>query len=607
MVVMTLLDSSTQSPSFGVAVNLFSIKISLGSLVLVSLACKPAPNRPNFINGKDTADVRPGETDDEPLPDEGPVGGGIKGGKGADGYALLNCEEPETFRGLRGWRRLSNVEMRNTIVDSFGIKDLDYSEFPVDLSKKELFDTMQIPNNYVNTLRFKAYQNFAVEFSKKLDVAKFLPCGKEGSSCLSQKLPAFLELAWRRPSTDEDVKDLVALSDTLSKDGMNGDEALRIVIQAVVLSHHFLYRSELGKLEADGSFTLTDYELASALSYMIFRTAPDEALRKAAAAGELSKSDGMRTWATKMLGDARAKSAFKDFARMWLDSEKITRTTKPDMSYTPAVKAKMIDEIGDTFSHVMFDAKDSTYRALMAGNFTMAGPELDAFYNAKSSAGKTLYKEPDRLGILGQVGFLSSHAAADNPNPILRGVYVAEHTLCMHFEAPPPFTPLESKQGLSNKELFKQHNKPGCASCHTTIDNIGFAFENFDQVGKFRTVDAGQPIVVDSILPIDGKEIPVKSAQEMFQAISTSEQGMQCFVREAFRFGLGRTEYYNRPIVGKKVQPELSSQGKLDRCQIDYVASKMKAAKGDLKTGFIEMLSSPGFKSRLIGNVEESH
>lgn len=575
--------------------------LSVSSLVLATLACNAPPTRPNFVMRPNFGDGEStGETDT-------PIGDGIKGGQGADSYGLLNCEDPETYRGFRGWRRLSNVEMKNTVIDTFGIKDLDYGEFPVDLAKKELFDTMQISNNYVNTLRFKAYMNFSKEFAAKLDLAKFLPCGKEGSACLSQKLPAFLDLAWRRPATEAEVRDLVALNDQLAKDGISGEESIRLVVQAAVLSHHFLYRSELGTMADDGSFVLSDYELASALSYMLWRTAPDQALRNAAAAGELSKADGVRTWASKMLNDPRSKVAFKDFARMWLDSDKITRTSKPDMSYSAAAKTKMIDEIGDTFSHVMFDAPDKSYQALMSGNFTMAAPELNTFYNSTSVDGKITFKEPDRLGLLGQVGFLSSHSAADNPNPILRGVYVAEHTLCMHFDVPPPFSPLKAQEGLSNKELFKQHNKPGCATCHTMIDNIGFAFENFDQYGKFRTIDANQPIVVDSVLPIDGKDIPVASAQEMFKAIANSNQGMQCFIREAFRYGMGRSEYYTRPIVGRKEQAKLSAQGELDRCQIENATAKMKAAKGDLKTGIIEILSSPGFKTRLIGKKEAAH
>lgn len=568
----------------------FLAYICLGSLLAVA-ACSPPPSRPN----------KGGRSGGEGNPNT-PVGTNVPGTT-PEGYDLLNCEEPDTYRGLRGWRRLANAEVKNTVVDTFGIKDLDYSEFPSDLTKKELFDTIMIANNFVNTQRFKAYQNFSSEFASKLDTNKFLPC--KDSACLTQKLPAFLELAWRRPATDEDVKSLVALNETLKADGIVGDEALRIVIQAVVLSHNFLYRSELGTLEADGSYALSDYELASALSYIIWRTAPDEALRNAAAAGELSKDGGVRAYATKMFNDPRAKNTFKEFAKMWMESDKVNRTNKPDPSYSAAVKAKMIQEVGDTFSHVMFDAADKSYQALMGGTFTMAGPELDSFYNSKSENGKTAYKEADRLGLLGQAGFLSSHAAADNPNPILRGVYVLEHVLCEHFGTPPPFTPPMAQVGLSNKDLFKQHNKPGCAGCHTSIDNIGFVFENFDQYGKYRTMDAGQPIVTDNTFPLDGKDVKVTSPQEMFKAIANSQQGMQCYVREAFRYGMGRAEYFTRPTVGVKTPDVLTKQGELDRCQIENATKKMKENKGDLRTGIIEILASPGFRYRLVGKVEK--
>lgn len=576
------------------------VLLSITALLAIAItSCRNPPNRPNFGKGAVNKDDLIPETDT-------PIGDKIKGGKDTDSYSLLKCEDPETFRGIRGWRRLTNTEMKNTVADIFGISTgVDFSEFPADLPKLEFFDTVNVVNNYVDANRFKGYQSFAKSLAEKIDMAKFLPCAAEGSTCLSAKLPSLLNLVWRRPAAPEDVTGLVALYDLMRKDGVAADESLRWLVQAMVLSHHFIYRSELGQVQADGSFVLTDWELASALSYTLWRRPPNDSLRKAAAAGELSKDGAIRPLATKMMADPLAKSAWKDFAAMWMDSEKINRSEKPAIpSFTPAVKAKMIQEIGDLFSNVMFDSTTSTYQQLLTGDYTIADPLLDTFYDSKSTAGKTAFVQPERRGLLGQAGFLASHAAADNPNPIQRGVFVTEHMLCMNFAKPPPFTPPMAQQGLSNKDLFRQHNKPGCDSCHTVIDNIGFAFENFDQIGKFRSMDAGAPIVTESKLTIDGKEVMINSPQAMFTAIGTSNQGMQCFVREAFRYSFGRTEYFTRPMVGVPSAPKLSTQGELDRCQIENATAKMKANKGDLRSGIIELVSSPAFRIRLIGKKE---
>jgi hypothetical protein len=567
-------------------------------LMTLVTSCRNPPSKPNFGSS--------GVNKDDIIRDEPIIGDKIKDGKDTDSYSLLKCEKPETFRGIRGWRRLSNTEIKNTVADIFGLTaGVDFSEFPADLPKHEIFDTVNVVSNYVDTNRFKGYQSFAKTLAEKLDMAKFLPCAAEGSSCLSAKLPSVLNLVWRRPATADEVTALVTLFDVMRKDGVSPTESMRWLVQAMVLSHHFLYRSELGEIQADGSFILTDWELASALSYTLWRRPPNDSLRKAAAAGELSKDGAIRPLATKMMADPLAKSAWKDFAAMWMDSEKINRTEKPLIpAFTPAVKTKMIQEIGDLFSHVMFDSKTSTYQQLLTGDYTIADPLLDSFYDSKSTSGQTTFVQPERRGILGQSGFLASHAAADSPNPILRGVFVAEHMLCINFTKPPPFTPLMSKQGLSNKDLFRQHNKPGCDTCHTLIDNIGFAFENFDQIGKFRSMDAGAPIVTESKLTLDGKELQINSPQALFTAIGNSNQGMQCFVREAFRYSFGRAEFYNRPLVGGPSSTKITTQSELDRCQIENATAAMKANKGDLRTGIIELVSSPAFKIRLIGKIE---
>ncbi len=578
------------------------LALALGcvGLALTAAACHSRPPaRPAFITGSGDAS---GTGDD----DAGAVGDAIKGGKSADAYGDLVCESPDTFRGLRGWRRLTNTELMNTVADVFpGVSGVDFSAMPSDLPKEEIFDTVNVVNNYVNSVRFSGYQAFAQSLVDKMDLSKVLPCYAQGASCLSSNLPNLLQLAWRRPATADEVSTLVALFNGMKTDGLAVDAAMKWVIQAIVLSNNFLYRTELGTIQPDGSFALTDWELASALSYTIWRHPPNDMLRKMAANGELSKGD-LKALATKMFDDPMAKAAFNDFGKMWFIADKITRTEKPAIpAYTADVKAKMYQEPGNLFANVMFDAAEKTYKQLMTSDYTMADPALDFIYGSKSSGGKTMYAQAERRGILGTSNFLAANAAADAPNPVLRGVFVAKHLLCEHFELPPPTTAPVHQEGLSNKELFKQHTKDGCAVCHAAIDDVGFTFENFDQMGTFRATDAGQAITVDGKAMIDGKSVPLTKPTSLGEALAASNQGPQCYVREAFRYAFGRTEYYTRPSVTSTTAAKLTMQGDLDRCQIDYATSKMRAANGDLKTGILELVGNPAFKIRLIGAAEK--
>lgn len=579
-----------------------TITACLSSALLLSSSCLQPPSRPGKMGGG-----TPRSSLDDTKQKDKPIGDDIGRGKTPDDYgANLRCDAAETHRGIRSWRRLSNIEMKNTINDIFGIADADLSQFPLDIPKKETFDTVNVEGNYVNASRFAGYENFSKSLAEKINLAKYFPCLGEGAPCMTKELPKVLEAAWRRPATADEVKDLATLFGDLTKDGMNAETSARVVIQAIVLSHNFLYRSEFGVLQDDNSFALTDWELASALSYTLLRRPPNEELRKLAAAGELSKPNAIRPIAEMMMNSPQAKDAWKDFAAQWLDTMKISQVTKPQMEFE-AMKPKLVSEVRDFFTNVMFDAPAPTYKTLLTADYTIADPLLDPLYESKSAAGKTPFMQVERRGILGQAGFLASHSLPDQPNPILRGVFVAERVLCIHFLPPPPVTPPKPKPGLSNKELFRQHNNDACAGCHTTIDNLGFAFENFDAMGKFRTMDAGQPIVAEGKLPIDGKEIPITSPQGMFETIGTSTQGQQCFVREAFRYGFGRTEFYYRPVAGLSETKKLTAQGELDRCQIETATAKMIEKNGDLKTAIIELVSSPAFRLRLKGVPESDH
>lgn len=571
-----------------------SLLVILFSLCTIS-ACRSGVNKPQA--GSNSG----GTIDDVPL------GADLAGGLRANDYTDLVCDNTTTHRGLRAWRRLSNIELVNTIRDIFGNLDgLDYSGLVNDIPKHEAFDTVGIKENYIDSNRLKGYFRLAESISAKADINTFFPCLAEGQKCINEQLADLALLIWRRPILEEESQRITALYQQAIAEEAGPEAAARLILQAMLVSPHFLYRSELGEQQSDGSYLLTDWELASALSYMLWRKPPDAELRQLAANGSLRQPEQLRSQASRMLNHPNAREAWNDFAGMWLDASRVLTVNREQANFTDQVKNSLNAEVKNFFIHTMFDAENSSYQQLLNSNYTIAGNELSWIYGSVADAsGRLVFPNEQRRGILGQASFLAGHSFPTEPNPISRGVFIAERLLCVGFVPPPAVVVPEPQPGISNQERFRQHSvNPACASCHATIDPLGFAFENFDAVGVFRTEEAGLPININSQLKLDGTTISISSPQELTAAIADSHQGMECYVRQNFRYGLGRMEFAPKTIIGAPTEAKTSVQSDLDQCQINSLTSIMQANGGDLKAAILELISNPAFRIRLIGEPE---
>lgn len=553
------------------------------------LACSSPPSRTKVATGAKGADAITGD-----LPsDKGP---------GVDDYLGLQCGDKETHRGIRAWRRLSNIELQNTVDAVFGLREgIDYSSFVNDIPKAEVFDTAMIPSNFVNGNRLRGYLSFAESLAAKVDINKQFPCLGEGEVCIARQLPKVLASAWRRPATDAELQDLQATYSNLLRDGFTNEESARFLIQAIALSQNFLYRSELG--EAKGSeFELTDWELASALSYATVRSIPDAELIRLAENGQLRDSAILRQQAERLLATPAARAAWKDFGSMWLMSDAVLEASKNQPEFNDDLKRKLAAETNNLFIESMFDAGDGgSFGRLLTADYTPADGSSDWIYNSTAADGKVRFNEEERRGILGQASFLASGAVTDTTNPVKRGVFIMNRLLCSGFPPAPPVEFPEVKPGQSTKEVFERHSQGSCAVCHGVIDQFGFAFENFNELGIFREKDGDKAIVIDAKVKIDGQVVAIRSPEEIGQAIANSDQGMNCFVRQTFRYALGRIEYAPVSILGAPAPEATDKQGQLDACQIQNATSAMKAQSGDMKTALLELISSPAFRFRLAG------
>lgn len=558
------------------------------TLVIGLSACSKPPKTPGK-SGRDNGDSKPN------LPQN------PDGTMSTEGYTELTCGNKDTHRGIRSWRRLSNVELKNTVAAVFAVTDLDSSSLINDISKSDVFDTAMVSANYVGTSRFKGYMTFAENLSNKIDLTKLFPCLSQGKSCMTTTLKTLGASAWRRPLTSDESGKLNTLYDQLITDGYKSDEAARLMVQALVLSQAFLYRSELGELQADGGYELTSWELASALSYSTIRTVPDAELKTLAASDKLKDSAELVKQATRLLNDAKAKTAWKDFGSMWLESNNVLSSVKNQAAFNDDVKSKLSLEMQNFFVDTMFSSSKSTWEQLLLADYTIGDTSSSFIYGGTVANGKIEFAEPQRRGLLGHAGFLAAAAVADTPNPIKRGVFVLGRLLCSGFAPAPPTEVPAPKSGLSNKELFQQHSQGACAGCHKFIDDFGFAMENFDELGKYRDKDAAGAIVISGTVKIDNKDVKITSPLELSEAIAGSSQGMECFARQTFRYTLGRPEYASVPIVGGVQAEDKTTVSQLDKCQIQGLTESMKESGGDLKAAILDLVGNPAFRLRLAG------
>src|SRR5678815_2853184 len=301
------------------------------------------------------------------------------------------------------------------------------------------------------------------------------------------------------------------------------DRGIQRALERVLVSPQFLFRIEQEPAAAaSGSvYRISDFELASRLSFFLWSSIPDDELLDAAAAGTLRKPEVLRRQVTRMLADSRSRSLVTNFAAQWLFLRDV-ETKEPDVylfrDFDESVRASFARET-DLFLDSILRENRSVLELLTA-DYTFLNEPLAKHYGIPNITGShfrrvTLPEGSPRRGLLGQGSILTITSYANRTSPVLRGKWVLENLLAAPPPPPPPNVPSlnteRSGKPLSMKEAMQQHRaSPACAGCHAKMDPIGFALENFDALGRWRAEENGRPLEVTSALPdgtiIDGVE-----------------------------------------------------------------------------------------------------
>jgi hypothetical protein len=378
--------------------------------------------------------------------------------------------------------------------------------------------------------------------------------------CATEIVTQLAERAFRRPVTDSDLGGLMAFYDAgADQEGFEG--GVRDALSAILASPHFIYRAE--SADAAGTATLTDFELASRLSFFLWSSLPDEELLELAEGSLLSEPRVLAAQVKRMLADERARSLVDDFAFQWLDVAKLDEI-EPDRGQFPHASGLldprdlMKEELRLFIDSVL--RSDRSVVELLSADYTYLNERLAMHYGIETVKGarfrRVTLPDESRYGLLGKGAVLMSTAYPNRTSPVLRGAWIQERLLGAAPPAPPPDVPelTDNKRGeppRTLRERLEQHREnPTCFSCHGVMDPLGFALENFSAVGQFRShdPDTRTPIDASGVLP-DGT--PVAGAADLRRAlVKHPDRFVQALAENLMIFALGRTvDYRDMPAV----------------------------------------------------------
>ena len=415
----------------------------------------------------------------------------------------------------------------------------------------------------------------------------------------------FVSRAFRRPATGAEIARYTKVFLDAEKAGGNWESGAQAMIAVVLSSPKFIFRAEQDEKPTErDAHPVGEFALASRLSYFLWGSMPDEELFQLAYAGKLSAN--LEAQARRLLKDPRAQFLTQGFGLQWLQLRQLT-TVSPDPTLYPkfseGVRSAMMKETELFFAEVVREDRDVL--DLIDGDFTYVDRTLAAFYGIdatfprgrdKGEFVRVTLPKGDRGGILTHASILTATSNPTRTSPVKRGKWILEQILGTPPPPAPPSVPtLDGQQLKGNlRARMEQHRRdPACASCHSRMDAIGFAFEKFDGVGLMRTMDEGKPIDPAGKLS-DGRSFA--GAAELKQLLrKDGTKVVRNLSTKLLTYGLGRgLDYYDGPAIDKITESAAKSGNRFSALVLGVVMSEpFRLRRG---TSQVESGSNPSKK-----------
>ena len=382
----------------------------------------------------------------------------------------------------------------------------------------------------------------------------------EDRPCATQIFATLARRAYRRPATDADLAVLWRFYDMGRASGGGFDAGVEMALRRVLVSPEFLFRIERDPANGPDVYRISDLELASRLSFFLWSSIPDDELLDVATGGTLREPAVLDRQIRRMLADPRSRALAHNFAAQWLHLRSLP-TLAPDVHLFPNFNENLKQDFQKE-TELFFDSllrEDRSVLELLSANYTFVNERLAKHYGIPHVYGSRFRRvtvtDENRFGVLGHGSFLTTTSHSNKTSVVGRGKWILEHLL----GAPPPPPPPNVSTALpdntpggkvvSMRERMAQHRANAvCANCHARMDPLGFALENFDATGQWRTQEGYQPIDASAVLS-DGTTFDGPAGLRTW-LISHPEQIVTTATEKLLTYALGRgVEYYDAPAV----------------------------------------------------------
>ena len=434
-------------------------------------------------------------------------------------------------------------------------------EYPANLPEKDFYN--QKKNKFPNTIVFSG--PFASDVEKASRKKIFLCDPKTGDVCVQRIVSNLAEHAYRRPVTPAEVKKLMALVAVAKANGEDVDHGIQLALQAILVSPHFLFRVEHDS-GSNGVHRVSDIELASRVSYFLWSSMPDDQMMALAKNGTLHETAVLDAQVRRMLDDPRASALAENFAGQWLEIRNLD-SVKPDpdrfLTWGPELRGAMMTETRLFFTYML--QQNRPLSEFLDAKYTFLNDRLAKFYGIPDVNGPEFRKvdlaTDQRGGILTQASVLTVSSYPTRTSPTIRGKYILQNIL----GTPPPPPPADvpaldaSKVGSEvslRKQLEEHRANATCASCHSKMDVLGFGLDNYNGIGKWRTMDGKFPIDATGTLP-GGKKFATPAEMKTI-LLNDMPEFAHCVTEKLMIYALGRgLQRYDAPSVNQ-IQSKLA-------------------------------------------------
>ncbi|WP_442484547.1 DUF1592 domain-containing protein [Aeoliella sp. SH292] len=362
----------------------------------------------------------------------------------------------------------------------------------------------------------------------------------------------FASRAARRPLTSTESNRINTLYENLRDQGVPHEEAFRLTLAGIFSSPEFLYRIEVPPPGMDSS-PVSDWEIATRLSYFLWSAPPDEELRSLAASGKLSDTETLLAQSRRMLVDPKSRRLALEFGCQWLHVRNFDQLDEKSERHFPSFlehRRDIHEETIQFFTHLI--QENQPILDVIDSDYSFANERLALYYGIPNVAGEHWrrvdgVKQFGRGGVLAQASVLATQSGASRTSPILRGTWLSEVILGDRLPKPPPGVPplpddIASNNELTVRELVERHvSDSKCAVCHRRIDPYGFALESFDAIGRFRELDESNRAIDDRVAAFDGSEFEGIEGLRRYILTQRRDEFLKQFCRKLLGFALGRS------------------------------------------------------------------